>query len=77
MKHNITLETNELTIIREAIHLITIKGTDAWAVGKLLNTVYEQIAIAANSEKEVTPPIVDGMMLVPDEPHTSKIIKKK
>lgn len=76
MKHNITLETNELTIIREAIHLITIKGTDAWAVGKLLNTIYEQIAIAANTEKEVSPPIVDGMMLVPDEP-TSKNIKKK
>lgn len=76
MNHNITLETNELIIIREAIHLITIKGTDAWAVGKLLNTIYEQIAIAKNVEKEVSPPIVDGMMLVPDEPPTKNIKKK-
>lgn len=76
MKHNITLETNELTIIREAIHLITIKGTDAWAVGKLLNTIYEQIAIAKNAEQEVSPPIVDGMMLVPDEQPTKNIKKK-
>jgi hypothetical protein len=76
MKHNITLETNELTIIREAIHLITIKGTDAWAVGKLLNTIYEQIAIAKNVENEVSPPIVDGMMLVPDEQPTKNIKKK-
>lgn len=76
MKHNITVDTSELLIIRESIHALTIKGTDAWAVGKLLNTIYEQIAIAANTEKEVSPPIVDGMMLVPDE-HPSKNIKKK
>lgn len=76
MKHNITVDTSELLIIRESIHALTIKGTDAWAVGKLLNTIYEQIAIAANTEKEVSPPIVDGMMLVPDEQPTKNIKKK-
>lgn len=76
MKHNITLDTSEFVIIRESLHALTIKGTDAWAVGKLLNTVYEQLAIAKNAEAEVSPPIVDGMMLVPDE-LPSKNIKKK
>ena len=76
MKHNITVDTSELLIIRESIHALTIKGMDAWAVGKLLNTIYEQIAIAANTEKEVSPPIVDGMMLVPDEQPTKNIKKK-
>ena len=76
MKHNITVDTSELLIIRESIHALTIKGTDAWAVGKLLNTIYEQIAIAKNAEKEVSPPIVDGMMLVPDEQPTKNIKKK-
>jgi hypothetical protein len=44
--------TQELIVIREAIHALTIKGTDAVLVGLLLKKVYDTIEKVAKEERE-------------------------
>lgn len=53
MQHRINLTTHELIVIREAIHLITIKGIDAPIVGGLLDKVYKGIEKAALEEQNI------------------------
>ena len=43
MKHKISFETNELIIIRECVHKITLRGSDAMVVGNLLSKIQRGI----------------------------------
>ncbi len=45
--YKIPFTTNELIVIREALHSITIRGTDAAIVGSVLTKVYKGIEKAA------------------------------
>lgn len=63
MRHKLTLTTNELLVIRECVHNITLKGTEAAVVGGLMEKIYKEINKAASVEREAqkqfeyTPPV--------------------
>lgn len=52
MQHRLNLTTNELIVIREAVHSITIKGADAPIVAGVLEKVYKGIEKAASEEQK-------------------------
>ena len=61
MNHQMTLTTNELLVIREALHSITLKGVDAVLVGGLLQKVYAGIDAAVNELEINQSDIKDGV----------------
>ena len=54
-QHRLTLSTNELIVIREALHSITIKGVDSIVVAGALEKVYKGIDKARVDEEETQP----------------------
>jgi hypothetical protein len=66
MQHKLSVTTQQLVVIREALHAITIKGTDAWIVGTVLDKVYSEIAKADKKKEGVSPPDVSGATEFPE-----------
>jgi hypothetical protein len=52
MQHRLTFTTNELLVIRESVHAITIKGVDAPVVAGVLDKVYKGIEKAATATEQ-------------------------
>lgn len=51
MNHKITFTTQQIIAIREAIHSIAIKGSDAWLIGGVLDKLYHEIGKAVKEEE--------------------------
>jgi len=54
MVHKLNFETNELIVIRDAIHTITIRAIDAPLVASVLNKVYDGIEKSQKEESKKT-----------------------
>ena len=52
MQHRLNMSTEELIVVREALHAITIKGKDAPFVAGLLDKIYKGINKAVEEQQK-------------------------
>lgn len=60
MNHKLTFTTQQLIIMRESMHAVTLKGSDAWMLGGILDKIYREIEKAIKEEEQMKvsePPI--------------------